>query len=102
MFGIFANDTNRTVIGYARLNQTSGLFEYSNIIYDSSLPPENVKNEDGSTTLVDKKWVGVDDKGIRVVDQKITNAITGEFEKTSNDIVLTDWDWSTDWLLKED
>lgn len=86
-FGIFTNDGERIIIGYARLNGVTNQLEYSNIVYDSQDERDN-------------GWVGCDENGIKEIDDKIVGLTTGFFVKDEG-VTVSDWDWTKDWLKRE-
>jgi hypothetical protein len=85
MFGLFSNDGVRFVLGYAKADGAS--FVFDEIIYD------NAESGNGG-------WVGVDGEGNRTVNVRIADIHTGTWEFISDGGTTFDgWDWSADWQL---
>jgi hypothetical protein len=82
MFGLFSDDGERFVLGYAKIDGTGNAFEFDEIIYDSA----------------GGGWVGVDGGGNRAVNERIRDIYTGVWEYVGDGSTTIDgWDWTTDW-----
>jgi hypothetical protein len=84
MFGGASDDGVRHVWGYAKIDETGNAFEFTDIIYDSA-------------SDVNNGWVGVDANGNRIVNERITDVFSGNWEYIGENVSIEDWDWDTDW-----
>jgi hypothetical protein len=90
MFGLFSNDGVRFVLGYAGIADDGEHFEYdeNDLIYDSA----------------GGGWIGVDGSGDRVVNERIVDIMSGTWEDIAPamDLVVSGWDWATDWTVRQE